>query len=162
MKTIDITDPKEIESVIQSCPYCMVGITDDEGNPYVVPMNFAYADGVVYLHSGPTGTKQALVKRRPQVCITFCHGHELVWMHEQMACSYSMKSRSVVCRGRVRLVEDMAEKRRALDLMMRHYTAAPCGSSEPAVRNVQVWAVKLDSLSCRSFGLRPSELGGGR
>ena len=122
--------------------------------------DFAYADGVVYLHSGPTGTKQALVKRRPQVCITFCHGHELVWMHEQMACSYSMKSRSVVCRGRVRLVEDMAEKRRALDLMMRHYTAAPCGYSEPAVRNVQVWAVKLDSLSCRSFGLRPSELGG--
>ena len=57
MKTITITDPTQIEEIIRKCPYCIVGITDLEGNPYTVPMNFAYQDGVIYLHSGPEGSK---------------------------------------------------------------------------------------------------------
>ena len=56
-------------------------------------------------------------------------------MHAQMACSYSMKSRSVMCRGRVRPLTDLAEKRHALDLMMRHYTDTPCGYSDPKYRD---------------------------
>ena len=47
MKTINITNPEEIREIIRKCPYCMVGITDREGNPYVLPMNFAYRDGVL-------------------------------------------------------------------------------------------------------------------
>ena len=101
--------------------YWLVGITDLQGNPYVIPMNFAYRDGVIYLHSGPDGGKLEMVKQHPQVCITFCEGHELVYMHRQMACSYSMKSRSVMCRGNVRFIEEMDEKRNILDLVMRHY-----------------------------------------
>ena len=57
MKTIAITELTEIEAIIRKCPYCTVGITDLEGNPYVVPMNFAYRDGIIYLHSGPEGSK---------------------------------------------------------------------------------------------------------
>lgn len=158
MKTIFVTDPKEIATVIRSCPYCTVGITDQEGNPYVIPMNFAYEDGVVYLHSGPKGSKLEMLERHPQVCISFCDGHELVYMHRQMACSYSMKSRSVMCRGRVQFVEDMEEKRRILGLLMKHYTDNECGFSDPAVRNVKVWAVKVEDMTCKSFGLRPSEV----
>ena len=158
MKTIAITDPAEIEAIIRKCPYCMVGITDLQGNPYVIPMNFAYRDGVIYLHSGPDGGKLEMVKQHPQVCITFCEGHELVYMHRQMACSYSMKSRSVMCRGNVRFIEEMDEKRNILDLVMRHYVDYEFKYSEPAVRNVRIWGVKVGKMTCKSFGLRPSEL----
>lgn len=158
MKTIAITDPVEIEDIIRKCPYCMVGITDLQGNPYVIPMNFAYRDGVIYLHSGPDGGKLEMVKQHPQVCITFCEGHELVYMHRQVACSYSMKSRSVICRGNVRFIEEMDEKRNILDLVMRHYVDYEFKYSEPAVRNVKIWEVKMEKMTCKSFGLRPSEL----
>ena len=47
MKTISITDPKEMKAVIRQCPYCMVGITDADGHPYVIPMNFAYEKGII-------------------------------------------------------------------------------------------------------------------
>lgn len=70
MKTITITDPTQIEEIIRKCPYCIVGITDLEGNPYAVPMNFAYQDGVIYLHSGSEGSKVEMVTKHPQVCIT--------------------------------------------------------------------------------------------
>ena len=147
-----------VEEIIRKCPYCIVGITDLEGNPYAVPMNFAYQDGVIYLHSGPEGSKVEMVTKHPQVCITFCEGHELVYMHRQVACSYSMKSRSVICRGKVHFVEDMEEKRRVLDMLMKQYTENECKYAEPAVRNVKIWEVKVEKISCRSFGLRPSEL----
>lgn len=139
-------------------PLLQVGITDLQGNPYVIPMNFAYRDGVIYLHSGPDGGKLEMVKQHPQVCITFCEGHELVYMHRQVACSYSMKSRSVMCRGNVRFIEEMDEKRNILDLVMRHYVDYEFKYSEPAVRNVKIWEVKVEKMTCKSFGLRPSEL----
>lgn len=158
MKTIAITNPTEIEEIIRRCPYCMVGLTDEEGNPYVVPMNFAYETGTIYLHSGPDGGKIEMARRHPQVCITFCEGHELVYMHQQIACSYSMKSRSVICRGMVRFITEMEEKRRVLNLLMRQYTDNECRMAEPAVRNVLIWEIKVEQMSCKSFGLRPSEL----
>ena len=158
MKTITITDPLQVEEIIRKCPYCTVSTIDLEGNPYAIPMNFAYQDGVIYLHSGPEGGKIEMVTRYPQVCITFCEGRELVYMHRQVACSYSMKSRSVVCRGKVRFIEEMDEKRQVLDILMKQYTENECGYAEPAVRSVKVWEVRVEKLTCRSFGLRPSEI----
>lgn len=158
MKTIAINEHAEIEAIIRQCPYCTVGLTDHEGNPYVIPMNFAYRDGTIYLHSGPDGSKVQMAERHPRVCITFCLGHELVYMHRQVACSYSMKSRSVMCRGDVRFVEDMDEKRRVLDAIMQQYTADEFKYSEPAVRNVKIWEVKVEKMTCKAFGLRPSEV----
>ena len=99
-----------------------------------------------------------MAEKHPRVCITFCEGHELVYMHRQVACSYSMKSRSVICHGNVRFIEDMDEKREALDIIMQQYTSDEFKYSEPAVRNVKVWEVKIDKMTCRSFGLRPSEV----
>lgn len=158
MKTIALTDPLQIEEIIRKCPYCTVSITDLQGNPYAIPMNFAYHDGIIYLHSAPEGGKIEMLRHHPQVCITFCEGHELVYMHRQVACSYSMKSRSVLCRGKVRFIEESERKRQVLQLLMKQYTDNECTFAEPAVRNVKVWEVQVEELSCRSFGLRPSEL----
>ena len=49
MKTVIIEDKQRIESIILHCDACFVGITDLEGNPYVVPMNFGYENGIIYL-----------------------------------------------------------------------------------------------------------------
>lgn len=158
MKTIELTDRAAIDDVITRCPYCMLGLTDEEGKPYVVPMNFAWENGHAYLHSGAEGMKTRLLEQGPVACLTFCDGAELVWMHREMACSYSMKSRSVLVRGKVSAITDPDEKRRALMLMMRHFTTEPLRMSEAAVRGVRVWHIDAEEITARSFGNRPSEL----
>lgn len=158
MKTIIIEDKQQIESIIQRCDACFVGITDLEGNPYVIPMNFGYAEGTIYLHSGPEGIKIEMLEHNNNVCITFSAGHKLVYQHEKMACSYSMRSDSVLCRGKVRFIEDMDEKRRALDIIMQHYTKADFSYSDPSVRNVKVWQVQVEQMSGKALGLRPDEM----
>lgn len=157
MKTINIDDKQRIESIILHCDACYVGITDLEGSPYVVPMNYGYKDGYIYLHSGPEGSKIEMLEHNNNVCITFSLGHKLVYQHEKMACSYSMRSESVICRGKVEFMEDMDEKRRALDIIMCHYTNVDFSYSDPSVRNVKVWQVKVGQMTARVLGLRPDE-----
>ena len=62
MKTVIIENKEQVEEIISRCDICFVGITDLEGNPYVIPMNFGYQDGVIYLHSGPTGSSIDMLK----------------------------------------------------------------------------------------------------
>lgn len=157
MKTVIIEDKQRIESIILGCDTCFVGITDLEGNPYVVPMNFGYENGTVYLHSAPEGGKAEMLEHNNNVCITFSHGHDLVYQNEKVACSYSMRSESAMCRGKVTFIEDLDEKRRALDIIMRHYTDKEFTYSEPAVRNVKVWQVPVEQMTGKAFGLRAYE-----
>ena len=157
MKTFLIEDKEKIEAIIRQCDTCFVGMIDLDGNPYVIPMNFAYADGVVYLHSGPEGGKLKMLERNNQVCITFSTGHELVYQSEKIACSYSMRSESAICRGKVTFIDDLEEKRCILDLIMHHYTDNEFTYSEPALRNVKVWQVPVEQLSGKYFGRRGYE-----
>ncbi len=157
MKTFIVDDKQRIESIILHCDTCFVGITDLEGNPYVIPMNFGYEDDVLYLHSGPEGSKLEMLERNNHVCITFSSGHKLVYRDEQVACSYSMRSDSVICRGKVAFIEDMDEKCRALDIIMRHYTDRQFVYSDPAVRNVRVWRVPIDQITGKELGRRAYE-----
>lgn len=76
MKTVIIENKEQVEEIISRCDICFVGITDLEGNPYVIPMNFGYQDGVIYLHSGPTGSSIDMLARNNRVCITFSVDHD--------------------------------------------------------------------------------------
>lgn len=157
MKTVIIEDKQRIESIILHCDVCFVGMIDLEGNPYVLPMNYGYEDGNVYLHSAPEGNKMGILEHNNNVCITFSLGHKIVCQHENMACSYSMRSESAMCRGKVQFVEDLDEKRKALDVIMRHYTNTDFSYSEPSVRNVKVWQVPVERMTGKVFGLRANE-----
>mgnify|MGYP000411683900 FL=1 len=82
---------------------------------------------------------------------------KLVYQHEKVACSYSMRSESAMCRGQVEFIEEIDEKRRALDIIMRHYTDSEFNYSDPAVRNVKVWQVRINQMTGKVFGLRANE-----
>ena len=64
---------------------CFVGMADTDGTPYVLPMNFGYKDGVIYLHSAQDGRSISILERNPKVCITFSIDHALVFQHPEVA-----------------------------------------------------------------------------
>lgn len=153
MKTLEINDRQEVESILQACRLCFVGLADTDGTPYVVPMNFGYRDGVVYLHSAQTGRSIDIVGRNPKVCLAFNDGEELVYQHPQVACSYRMRSRSVMAWGEVAFVTDWEQKKEALDILMGHYSGESFRYGRPAVENVKIWRVKLDRITAKAFGV---------
>lgn len=155
MKTFTIKETAEVEEIIKSCRVCYVGMIDTDGSPYVVPMNFAYNDNTFYLHSGIEGKKMTLLTLDNRVCLSLHSGESLIHQHPDVACSYSMVSKSIVCKGQVAFVEDLAEKTTAMDLIMSHYSKRTFTYSPAAIANVRIWKIVADEISCKSFGNRP-------
>ena len=64
-----------------------------------------------------------------------------------------MKAKSAICRGRVDFIEDLEEKREALNIIMSHYSDKTFEYSDPAVRNVKIWKVAIESVTAREYGV---------
>lgn len=152
MRTTFITDKIEIDEIINQCDICFLGLVEEDGSPYVIPMNFGYAGEDLILHSGPHGKHLDLIAKDNRVCITFCTERKLMYQHPEVACSYSMTSKSVVCKGTVSFIEELDEKEVALKQFMQNYTDRPFKFSAPALKNVKVWRVKITEMTAKSFG----------
>jgi nitroimidazol reductase NimA-like FMN-containing flavoprotein (pyridoxamine 5'-phosphate oxidase superfamily) len=153
MRTFFIEDIIEIENIINACEICFVGITELDGSPYVIPMNFAYSQGEVILHSAPEGKHLQLLENDNRVCVTFCSDRKLMYQHPDVACSYSMNSKSVLVRGKVTFIDNLQEKEHAMNLFMEKYTQrTDFKYSVPALKNVKVWKVNIEKMTAKAFG----------
>ncbi|MGC3977063.1 MAG: pyridoxamine 5'-phosphate oxidase family protein [Paludibacteraceae bacterium] len=152
MRTSFITNSEEIDKIIESCDVCFVGMLEEDGSPYVIPMSFALYEGDILLHSGPHGKHLSLIEKDNRVCITFCSGSRLMLQHPDVACSYSMQGKSVLCKGKIEFIEDFDEKERLVHIFMSHYVTREFKFSAPAIRNVKVWRLRVESKTAKSFG----------
>jgi uncharacterized protein len=154
MRTVFINDIQEIEKIIRSCRTCFLGLCDADNQPYVIPMNFGYSDNTIYLHSGQSGKKWELMKSNPKACITFCLGDDLAFQDEHVACSWRVKSRSVIAEGRIEFIDDYDEKIAALKIFMGQYSPREFEFKVPAVNNVGVYKMKIEKLTAKEFGTK--------
>lgn len=152
MKTIAHNDKELIESIIRKCDICFAGVVTPDNQPYVIPMNFGYHNETIYLHSAPTGRVISCLELNPNICITFSTDHELAFQHPEVACSYRMKSKSVIAFGKVQFIDDLDKKREALNIIMKQYSDKEFHYNDPAVRNVKIWVVPVDEMTCKEFG----------
>jgi nitroimidazol reductase NimA-like FMN-containing flavoprotein (pyridoxamine 5'-phosphate oxidase superfamily) len=152
MKNRRITLKEEIERIINKCEVCNVAMIDTDGKPYVIPMNFGYADDCIYLHSSQQGKKIDSLKVNNNVCVSFSTDHQLRWQSENVACSYSMKYRSVLACGNVEFVNDPDEKVKALNVIMKQYTDKQFKYSDPSIREVMVFKVNVEKFDGRAYG----------
>ena len=144
---------KEIDEIIDRCDCCYLGMVEEGGIPYVLPFNFGYSEGNLYLHAGPGGKKFGVLEKNNRACAAFSTDHELRVRHENVACSWFMKYRSVLLHGRIEMIEDYDEKIRALNIIMRKYSGRDDYSyNAPAVNNVQTFRLVVDRTEGRSFG----------
>ena len=70
--------------------------------------------------------------------LRFSIDHALVFQHPEVACSYRMRSKSVIAWGKVAYEEDFDKKVEALDIIMKQYSDKTFRYSDPAVRNVKI------------------------
>lgn len=151
MKPRQITDPKEIKSVLDAVDCCYVSMVTPEGSPYVVPMNFGYDEEYIYLHSSRIGKKIDILRHNPEVCIAFSAFHELRYQSEKVACSWSMKYKSILVYGKVEFVEEPEVKVEMLNAMMRKYAGRDFTYNAPALREVLTYRVKIEKIEGRAY-----------
>lgn len=118
----EIKGQDELEDVIRRADVCRLAMVDD-GEPYMVPMNFGYRDGCLYFHCAKEGRKLEVLKRNPRVC--FEMEADVRLMEGDAACKWSTSYESVIGWGTAEIVMDEKAVREGLEVLMSHYTEGP-------------------------------------
>ncbi|MCH9658415.1 pyridoxamine 5'-phosphate oxidase family protein [archaeon] len=121
-----------------------VSSVDDDGFPQIIPMNFVFLDGVVYMHSHVKGEKLDNISRSNKV--GFEADRELEFLpsyfeHPRNASLADTLYVSVVIKGMAFFVSDREEKALALNGLMKKYQ--PEGGYDPMQSDMRV----LDAVS---------------
>ena len=79
------------------------------------------------------------------------------YQDKEIGCSYSMRCRSVLAKGRVKFLDDddLECKREILDLYMSSFVDYKVKYSDPAVRAVLIWEVDIEEMSGKYIGYNP-------
>jgi uncharacterized protein len=112
----------EIENVLREENTGYLGMSMD-GKPYVVPLNYHYMDGRIIFHCSFKGKKLDFMRANPEVCFTVGRQPGQVREHPG-GDSCHVDSDSVVCYGRARILEDIDERKIALNAFNRRFRPA--------------------------------------
>ncbi len=91
-----------------------------DGKPYVVPLNYHYVDGKILFHCALTGKKLDYLKRNPEVC--FAVGRQPGQVRDHAGGNpCHVDSDSVICYGKAKILEDLAERKASLNAFNRRF-----------------------------------------
>jgi nitroimidazol reductase NimA-like FMN-containing flavoprotein (pyridoxamine 5'-phosphate oxidase superfamily) len=140
----EITDRARMEEVLNDAVYATFALCD--GNePYAVPLNFAYRDGALYVHSACEGRKVDVIRKNSSVGFSAVLGAEFT--SAEAPCAWDMRYRSVNGVGTAEAVEDLAEKAWALNLIMAKYS----GRGDHVFTEKQLAAVAVFRIRVRNL-----------
>jgi uncharacterized protein len=124
VKRYEIQSKSMIKQFLNSQPVGRIASVDRDGYPQIIPMNFVYHDGVIYMHSHPFGEKLDNIRRNSDVGfevdqhICFLPSY---YFHPTDASQADTLYISVVIKGKAEIIHSMDEKATALNALMEKY-----------------------------------------
>lgn len=149
-----VTDPARIRKIIEDTQVLRIG-AQDAGGMFIVPVNFGFSwlEGSplpsFYVHSAHEGRKaEAFSHAGATVAIELdCDRGNITGGY---SCSYSRSYASIMGTGTVRKVEDDAERRYALELIMAHAAPeAPVAFTAEGLLRVAIFRIDPIELSAK-------------
>jgi hypothetical protein len=118
-KDKEITDKAVIENILKEAEVIRIAMVDD-GEPYLVAMNYTYQDGAIYMHSALEGRKIDILRKNSRVAFQADTNVGLALSPEAHECTTRYKS--VFGTGKAVLIDDHEAKVKALDAIMFKHT----------------------------------------
>ena len=146
----EITDETLIRDILERAQVIHLGLSD-EGQPYVVPMNYGYVleDGKLtfYLHGALEGYKYEVMEKNPR--ISFSIECDVKPFEGRVACQYGMVYSSIMGKGTATIVEDVEEKEQAMSILMKTQTGKDFAFDEKLVSIVRVIRLDITEFSAK-------------
>lgn len=143
----EIKEFDEIVKIIKKCDSLVLGL-NDEGYPYLVPLNFGMdiEDGQLYLyfHCAKEGKKLDLIQKDNRATFEMDCNHNFILYEERMSCT--MGYESVIGQGTIEIV---AEDKRydALKILMRQYHAEDFQFNTDMIKVTTLLRLKVEKLT---------------
>lgn len=135
-------------ALIDRCTHGVVAISTGEPAPYCLPLSLVRVGEELYFHCAREGRKIDLLRRYPQVCVTFVGDDRPYFTAPAM---YSTWFQSVIVTGTASEVADPAEKTEALRALCRKMTPDAMDGFLSAVEKslsvTTVWKIHMEEIS---------------
>lgn len=113
--------------------------------PYVLPLNYGYADGCIYIHSARKGKKLDCLRSNPKVC--FEVSEVLQRVGGSRPCDWSTDFRSVVGHGTAQIIDERDEKIRGYDAIMTHFGGPIQDYEEKHLSGSLIIRIEIETLT---------------
>lgn len=148
-KDREVTNKEDILRIINDAKYLHLALFDGE-YPYIVSMHYGYVGGnpmVFYMHCAKEGHKIDLIKNNSNAAITLeCN---VMLQESSNACSYTSTFSSIFAKGKVLLVEDNEEKKKALELIMKNQSGKHFNITDNMASSVSIIKFVATELSAK-------------
>lgn len=151
----EIKDRSEVEEILRTAIVGRLGTCLD-GEPYVVPLSFAYDGGRIVFHGPLEGKKMTDIAGNSRVCFEV---DEYEIMPGRTSCEYSFKYRSVVANGVARIIQDPERRLEGLKLVVEKYAPGKSDEITPerlaSFRNLAVVEIEIKEMTGKTSPVSP-------
>jgi uncharacterized protein len=148
-KDREITDRLEIDAIISSANLMRIALVDGD-MPFLVPVFYAFDGTALYFHSAQAGSKMEILKRNSNICFEISIDNGFIESDE--ACDFEAKHRTVIGFGKALFVEDAAEKIKALDLIVAHFSLTKFEYPKTNLDRTAVIRIDIESVKGKKHG----------
>lgn len=149
-KDKEITDKSIINTILNNSEICRLGLVEN-GEAYIVPVNYAFDDGLIYIHSAAHGKKIEILKKNNSVSFEIEYPGEIE--KNEIPCEWSAKYRSVMGRGTITIETEKEAKISGLNLIMKKYGAkGELKYDDSSLSRMVLIILKINSLTGKQSG----------
>lgn len=149
-KDREITDRTEIDEIIKATNLMHIALVDGD-MPFLVPVFYAFNGTELYFHSAQAGSKIEILKRNNNVCFEISIDNGFIESEEP--CDFEAKHRTVIGLGKAVFVEDTADKIKALDLIVAHFTKKKFEYPKTNLDRTAVIRIDIVSVKGKKHGI---------
>jgi len=145
--------PEQVEAILRAGRVAHIAYTID-GQPYVLPFTYDYADERIYVHAVPGSRTVKSLRAGMAVAVEITMLDGLIASRD--ASTHSMNYRSVVVFGHAEAIRDHAEKRAIFERMTsRYFPNRTAGvdydhATVKDLRGVEILAISIEEVSAKS------------
>jgi nitroimidazol reductase NimA-like FMN-containing flavoprotein (pyridoxamine 5'-phosphate oxidase superfamily) len=148
-KEREIKDVVIIHQILSQSSVCRLAI-HDEPFPYIVPMNYGYADGNIYFHCALEGRKLDLLRKNNKVGFEIEYDSEVV--KGAISCQWTTRYRSVIGTGEVEIIDEAEEKTIGFDAIMKQHGKTDNEYIPKALAKALVLKLNIHSFTAKQAG----------
>ena len=149
-REVEVTDQTEIIKILDQCRVLHLGLVDD-GQPYIIPMNYGYTMEneklTLYVHGATEGYKLDVIRKNPAACFEMeC---DVAPFEGKVACQYGMCYSSIFGKGTVEIIDNVEEKKQAMTLLMKTQTGKDFTFDDRMVSIVSVIKIHVSEYTAK-------------
>jgi nitroimidazol reductase NimA-like FMN-containing flavoprotein (pyridoxamine 5'-phosphate oxidase superfamily) len=142
-----IVAASELWRILDEAAVLHLGMVD-EGRPYVIPVNFAREDDLVWIHCATAGRVIECLRRQPSVCVEVDRFLGIVEGPQDDACAWTARYESVIGFGAAEIVARQEDRVHGMQMIMKKYSGHDGWTfAEEKLAKVAVLRVRLESLT---------------